>query len=99
MHSMEFNLITLVVTTLAAYRVTRFLVEDFLFEPVRNWIWKKFPPSTKIGYLFTCYWCMSFWVAIKLVALSLLLPEFTFVVSLVLAISALVGLIQTRVER
>jgi len=90
---------TLAVLALAAYRATRFLVEDVLFDPVRNWVWKKFPPSTKFGYLFTCYWCMSFWVALKLVILYILLPEFTFVVSLVLAISALVGLIQSRVER
>lgn len=96
---MEVNLVTLVLVVLAAYRATRFLVEDVLFDPVRNWVWKRFPPSTKFGYLFTCYWCMSFWVALAFVILLILLPDFTFVVSLVLAISALVGLIQSRVER
>lgn len=96
---MDFSLTVFVIYSLAAYRVTRFFVEDVLFEPVRNKIWSKFPPSTKFGYLLTCYWCLGFWVAFFFIIMAYLLPEFTFVVSLILAISALIGLISTRLER
>lgn len=96
---MEFNLLVFAILSLAAYRITHFIVADTLFEPVRDKIWKKFPPSTKIGYLFTCYWCMGFWISLFVVVLAYLLPEITFVVSLILAISAIIGIIATRVER
>jgi hypothetical protein len=96
---MDFSLVSFIILCLAAYRVTHFIVADTLFEPVRNAVWKRFPPSTKIGYLFTCYWCTGFWVALFTVFFAYLLPDFTFVVSLVLAISAIIGIIATRVER
>ena len=96
---MEFNLLVFAILSLAAYRITHFIVADTLFEPVRDKIWKKFPPNTKIGYLFTCYWCMGFWISLFVVVLAYLLPEITFVVSLILAISAIIGIIATRVER
>ncbi len=95
----SFDLTSFVILSLAAYRVTRFFVEDALFEPVRDRIWDRFPPNTKFGYLFTCYWCLGFWVSILFVISAYLLPDFTFVVSLILAISALIGLIAARLER
>lgn len=96
---MNFDLLSFVLLSLASYRATRFVLVDHLFEPVRDKIWSKWPPSTKFGYLFTCYWCLGFWIAAIFVALAFLLPVFTLVVSLVLSISALIGLISALEER
>lgn len=96
---MTLDALTYIVLTLATFRVTRFITTDFLFDPMRQWIWKKFPPeTTKIGYLITCSWCSSFWVAAIIIAAYLLAPSITFVVSLVLSISSIVGYIAARVD-
>lgn len=83
---------------LAAYRLTRLLTTDVILEDLREKVWKKYPPSTKIGYLFTCNWCMSIWAAAFIIALASLLPTVAYVVSLILSISALVGLVATKLD-
>jgi len=83
---------------LAAYRLTRLLTTDVILEDLREKVWKKYPPSTKIGYLFTCNWCMSIWAAAFIIALASLLPAVAYVVSLILSISALVGLVATKLD-
>lgn len=87
-----------IILVLASYRLTRLLTTDAIFEPLREKIWKKFPPSTKFGYLFTCNWCMSIWATLFLVGLFLVVPLLAYVVSLVLSISAIVGVIATRLD-
>lgn len=91
--------VELLVLALAAYRLTRFLVEDHLFEGVREFIWKRWNPGTKLGYLFTCYWCMGFWMSSFIVAGYILIPSVMFIVALVLALSAAVGIISKIVDR
>lgn len=90
---------TFAILALAAFRLTHILVVDAIFDGIRTKIWSKYPPMTKIGYLITCFWCSGFWISIFLALSWLLLPEFTFVVSLILAMSALVGLISAWLER
>jgi hypothetical protein len=92
------DLFTYVITALAAFRLTRLLTTDVILEGLREKIWNKYPPSTKFGYLFTCNWCMSIWMAALLVVLTLLLPTVAYVVSLILSISALVGLVATKLD-
>jgi hypothetical protein len=89
---------TFIVLALAAHRITRFFISDTIFEPVRSKIWSKFPPNTRIGYLFTCFWCLGFWVSALTVLSYFLLPYPTYVVSLVLSISSIIGLIAARTE-
>jgi Protein of unknown function (DUF1360) len=88
-----------ILLALASFRVTRFFVEDILFEPVRDKIWEKFPPSTKLGYLFTCYWCLGFWVSALILVLYLLFPSVMIVPVLLLALSAVVGMIAKLLDR
>jgi hypothetical protein len=83
---------------LATYRLTRLLTTDVILEGLREKIWKKYPPSTKLGYLFTCNWCMSIWAAAFIIALASLLPTVAYVVSLILSISALAGLVATKLD-
>ncbi|MGL4998065.1 MAG: DUF1360 domain-containing protein [Cetobacterium sp.] len=86
-----------VLLALAAYRLTRLIVEDTIFERPREALFNRFPPeSTKIGYLFTCYHCMGLWIATFTVVCYILIPTATIIAALVLAISAIVGLISER---
>lgn len=96
---MEITTLVFVILALGAYRITHLITTDAIADEFRTKVWKKFPPSTKIGYLITCNWCTGFWVSLFLVAGFSILPQFTFVVSLIMAISALVGLISAWAER
>jgi hypothetical protein len=93
------NPFLLLILSLAAFRITRVITTDNIAEDLRDAVWKKFPPSTKIGYLLTCNWCMGLWVALAVFISWLLAPEATVVVSLVLSISAIIGLISAWTER
>jgi Protein of unknown function (DUF1360) len=96
---MDITLVTFAILALAAFRLTHLVTTDAIADGFRTWVWKKFPPMTKIGYLITCNWCTGFWVSIFLVVFYLVLPVATLVVSLILAISASVGLISAWIER
>ena len=83
----------LVIYGLATYRLTRLITRDSITEPIREWIWKRRPPEkSKIGYLFTCEWCMSIWTASLLISSSMI-TAVTDVVAAVLALSAAAGLL------
>jgi hypothetical protein len=94
----EVTFFTYVLIVLASYRLTRLLTTDVILEPLREKVWKKFPISSKIGYLFTCDWCMSIWAAALILLLFLALPLVAYVVSLILSTSAIVGLIASRID-
>jgi hypothetical protein len=96
---METTIYTFVILCLAAFRLTRLVTTDTITEGLRNKIWSKWPPTTKLGYLITCNWCVGYWTSALLVLFVLILPQATLVVSLMLAISAAVGLISTWIER
>ena len=96
---MDITLVNLLILILAAFRLTHLITTDAIADGFRTRVWKKFPPATKIGYLITCNWCTGFWVSIFLVIFYLILPLATLVVSLVLAISASIGLISAWIER
>lgn len=95
---MTISIFSYILLVLAAYRTTRLITTDTITEPIREKIWKKFPPSTAFGYLFTCNWCTGFWVSLLFVVAYILVPDVTFVVSLVLSTSALVGIIASKAE-
>jgi hypothetical protein len=79
---------------LATYRGTRFFTRDILFNPIRNWIWKKRPPEKSfIGYLLTCEWCTSVWVGSGFLVSAIIIPEVTYIVATVSALSAIAGLL------
>lgn len=85
---------------LAAFRLTRLLITDQIFSRLRETIWSKFPPTdSKFGYLFTCMWCMSVWTASLLLLSSIIMPTVTLYLCIVLAISAISGLIAAYEDR
>lgn len=96
---MELTISELIILALATYRLCRLIIEDTVTERLRVAIWARFKPSHGIGYLITCYWCTGFWVASLLVLLFIIVPVPTIAASLVLALSALAGIIAARLDR
>jgi hypothetical protein len=94
----EITTINFIILALGAYRLTHLITTDAIADEFRKKVWSKFPPHTKIGYLITCNWCTGFWVSLAFVVGISILPQLTFVVSLVLAISAAIGLISAWIE-
>ena len=83
-----------VILSLFVYRLTRLIVLDEVLAPVRDWIWdRKSPSDSHIGYLFTCPWCVSLWVALPVVFLYALFPSMTILVGCIFTLSAIAGLI------
>lgn len=85
---------------LAAWRATRFFLYDELFSGPRDKIWEKYPPeSTKIGYLFTCPWCLGLYISVFFTLILLFGGTIGLIVALILAFSAFVGILQTLLDR
>lgn len=83
-----------VILALATFRATRLIIADTVFSRIRDGIWKKFPPENGgIGYLITCEWCTSIWVASLLVLLYMIWPTPVIAGASILALSAITGLI------
>jgi hypothetical protein len=95
----EPTLIHLLILSLATFRLARLFTTDQIFEPLRDHIWKKFPPSTQFGYLFTCNWCMSIWFASLITICYTIGTAITLIIALPLALSAVAGLITARLDK
>lgn len=89
---------TFLLLTLGAFRLTRLVTTDAITEPLRQKIWSKFPPNTFLGYLITCNWCFGMYVAVLFTLGYFLVPVAMYVVSLVLSISAVIGLISNKLD-
>lgn len=55
---MSFLLVLLVLG--AVWRLARLVAIDFITEPARLWVDRR---STWLGYLVSCPWCISVWIA------------------------------------
>lgn len=90
----DITLLQFVILGLATYRVTRLFTRDMITASLRNAFWKKFPPeSSYIGYLSTCEWCFSFWIAAGFVGAFLIIPSVTSIIAIIYAVSAVAGLL------
>lgn len=96
---MNIDLSHVLILALAVYRLTRLVVEDEILDKVRNLVWKRYGALTGIGYLITCYWCTSFWVSSLVVVLYIIVPVPVTAVALILALSAITGLITAWSDR
>lgn len=82
-----------VILGLATYRLTRLATRDAIFESARNRFWARFPPeSSKLGYLLTCEWCLSVWLA-SVLFVSAMISTVTVLVVAPFALSAIAGLL------
>lgn len=90
---------TFIILCLATFRFSRLLTVDVILSSLREKIWNKFPPHvSKFGYLFTCSWCMSIWVASAVTLCYTIIPIVTLLLCVPFAISAVVGLIANRLD-
>lgn len=90
----------LIISPIAIYRITALMIDDRVFDAVREFIFDKFGDSKlDIPYLITCYWCLSFWVGLLCLPVMLFLPFLWGPLALVLAASAVSGILGTIVRR
>jgi hypothetical protein len=87
-----------ILLSLATYRLARLITIDVIFEWLRNRVWKRFPPSTTFGYLFTCVWCMSIWFGSLLTVWYTIDSATALIFTFPLALSAVAGIITARVD-
>lgn len=85
------------IVVLASYRLTRLVTADRITQPVRDFVEVR---SQWLGYLVTCDWCLSVWLAPWPLLAYLQWGDVVAVqwVLGLLAVSALVGLL-SLVER
>ena len=89
----------LTVLGLATYRITRLFTRDTILNAPRNRFWDRYPPeSSKLGYLLTCEWCLSVWVA-SLLFVSAMISTVTVLVVAPFALSAIAGLLTAYEDR
>jgi hypothetical protein len=89
--------LAITILSLAVFRVVRLIIEDTLLEPLREkTIFKLHPTDSKIRELFTCPWCIGFWLSCAAVGLFYLWPAIILWLALPFAISAVVGLIASH---
>ena len=82
----------LVIVGLATYRLTRLVTADRIMDWLRAWVEVR---SAWAGYLVTCDWCLSIWLAPAL-AWAMIVHggnRAVFIVLVALAASALTGLL------
>ncbi len=86
------SVLWLVLGALACYRLTRLVTADQITLPLRTWVLDR---STWFGYLVTCDWCLSIWIAPWITAGIMFHGEHLFVQApiVALSVSAITGLL------
>jgi len=80
-----------IVLALATFRLTRLVTTDAITERARDWVAAKGPMR---AYLVHCDWCISIYAGSLVLGLYMISP----VAILVLALSAVTGIIAARVD-
>lgn len=97
---MEIAFGNFIILSLAVYRASRLIIEDTVLDRFRNWVWSRFSPDGGgLGYLITCYWCVSFWISSLVIVSYIIVPIPTIAVCAVLALSAAAGVITAWLEK
>lgn len=89
---------------LASYRLWRLLAADTILDKPRDWLTKRAKQHVSRGYrkeldiFLHCPWCLGWWICLAVWGAWQLWPHATLVVSVPLALSALVGAFNALVE-
>lgn len=86
---------------LACYRLTRLITADIITQPLREQVADRSP---FFGYLVSCDWCLSIWLAPVIAIPVVMFPDnrLILIVLVWLALSAVAGLlsvIEARIDR
>lgn len=92
---------TAIVDSLATYRVTKLVIDDYITQDLRQKAFEELaklphPLARKAEYLLTCPWCVGIWAAGFLVALRFLAPNLANYLNTLLAASAVTGILYER---
>lgn len=79
---------------ICAWRSTHLVIDDTILERPVNWFFKITKYNKYINKLFTCYYCMGFWVSLILYLAYRLIPGVTEVVVTIGALASFPPLIQ-----
>lgn len=90
----DVTLASVFVVAVAAARITRLITTDDLTDPIRLWIAETYQ-SDWVDKLFSCDWCMGFWVSLFAVVFHLNFPTnpILTLIFLSLAVSEAVGML------
>jgi hypothetical protein len=90
--------LTFVLVALATYRLTRLVTADKISQPLREVAVAR---SDFLGYLTSCDWCLSIWVAPIPVAVNVIWPTNRVILAgtIALACSAVAGLLSLAESR
>ena len=100
---------TFVLLSLAAYRLWRLLAVDVILDQPRRWVvglgyrWADGDPIPKKyrehwSLFLECPWCLGFWVALAWWGLWQIWEHGVLVVSVPLALSAVIGLVRENLD-
>jgi hypothetical protein len=91
------DLVDFVLLSLATARITLFVTTDTLAAPLREKIWKRYPPeSSRYGYLITCNWCTGIYAATLVASMYRIVEKPMIFVSTILALSFVAGFAADR---
>lgn len=95
------KLFPFILAILATYRVTRLVTGDMISENFRSWVDSR---SKTLGYLVSCDWCLSIWLAPLPAVAVVLWPDnrVVLIVLTALSLSALTGflhLFENRLDK
>lgn len=90
-----------ILAAVSTYRLTRIVTADRILQAPRAWIVRRSP---RLGYLVTCDWCFSIWVAPAPAVAVVLWPENRIVWGALIALSAsaltgLLSLVESRLDQ
>lgn len=87
---------TLVLLSLAAYRLWRLVAEDTIFDRPRGLLVRRLPKGEE---WILCPWCSGLWTVVAVWLAWVWEPYWTLVVAVPLVLSALVGLVSANLDR
>lgn len=87
------RLASLLVDSLATYRLVKLVRDDRITEPMREAVVENHgpPEQSKVSYLVDCPWCLSFYFGAALTLGRLRWPRATEAVARIFAVSGLTG--------
>jgi hypothetical protein len=92
------TVLDLLTDSLASYRLTKLIRDDFITQPLRDAVYERSGPPhrSKLSYLVNCPWCLSIYFGFILALARRRAPGLATVVSRSLAVSALTGLLAEK---
>jgi hypothetical protein len=85
---MDMSWLMLLLVVVATYRLTRLVTADRILDGFRAWAERS---NSTVGYLVTCDWCLSIWVAPLPTAAVLLWPDNRLVLGVLVGLVASAG--------